>query len=93
MLSKTQANFRNGPAHTILASLPFISHACSYFILLPLPEEVRAEQVVRKLFNEKIFISSAEPFNTAQNVPHAIRLALGAVPMEALLYALLKIKI
>lgn len=75
-----------------LGDLPCIAHPDSYFAWLPLAEEARADRVVKELMDNHISVSTAEPFCTAQNVPQAIRIALGSVTVEHLRLALLKVK-
>ncbi|MEG0635218.1 MAG: PLP-dependent aminotransferase family protein, partial [Pseudomonas sp.] len=70
----------------------YISHPASYFLWLPLGEEVRADQVTMALAREGISVSTAEPFSVSGQVPHAIRLALGSVDKGALRAALLKVR-
>lgn len=91
-LKRQDASRRQAMARTHLAPLNVISHPCSYFAWLPLPEEVRAEPVVRHLMSEHISVSTAEPFSTTPNVPHALRLALGSVSLDNLSNALEKVK-
>jgi DNA-binding transcriptional MocR family regulator len=67
-----------------LGPLKRIGHPSSYFVWLPLGEEVRADQVAMALQNERVSVSTAEPFATTRHVPHAIRLALGSVDVERL---------
>jgi len=83
---------RQGIARDILKGLTYISHPASYFIWLPLPEEVRADQVVMTLMQANISVSSAEPFATTEHVPHAIRVALGSVPLDTLVSALKQVR-
>jgi DNA-binding transcriptional MocR family regulator len=68
--------------------LRYIHHPTSYFLWLPLAQEVRADQVAAALMGERISVSTAEPFTTSTQVPHAIRLALGSVELDALREAL-----
>lgn len=70
---------RQAIAREVLAGLPYISHPFSYFLWLPLPQEVRADQVTLALLRSNVAVSTAEPFVTAGAAPHAIRLALGSV--------------
>ncbi|OAT17017.1 GntR family transcriptional regulator/aspartate aminotransferase [Buttiauxella gaviniae ATCC 51604] len=91
-LKREDAQKRQSMARELLAPLAYISHPASYFIWLPLAEEVRAESVVRRLLDKNISISTAEPFSTSQNVPHAIRLALGSVSEENLRQALITVR-
>ena len=75
-----------------LAGLHSVRHPFSYFVWLPLAEDARAEQVVTALLREQISVSTAQPFAISTHVPHAIRLALASVEMEALRGALAKVK-
>ena len=63
-----------------------------HFLWLPLPEGVRADQVVARLLQASVAVSSAEPFSTSEQVPHALRLALGSLPLEQLQTALDKVR-
>lgn len=63
----------------------------SFFPWLPLPDDVRADQVASALLREKISLSTAEPFATTKDGPHALRLALGSVDITAFRDALQKI--
>ncbi|MBF4661117.1 PLP-dependent aminotransferase family protein [Cronobacter malonaticus] len=87
-LKRRDARARQRLAREVLAPLEVMSHPSSYFIWLPLREGVRAEQVAQKLLQKKISVSTAEPFSTTFHTPHAIRLALGSLPLETLRQAL-----
>ncbi|GDX06269.1 PLP-dependent aminotransferase family protein [Buttiauxella sp. A111] len=91
-LKRQDAQKRQNIARKVFASMPYISHPASWFIWLPLAEEVRAESVVRRLLDKNISVSTAEPFSTSQNVPHAIRIALGSVSEESLYQALITVR-
>jgi DNA-binding transcriptional MocR family regulator len=91
-LKRDDAQKRQSLARELLAPLPYVSHPTSYFIWLPLTEEVRAESVVRRLLDKNISISTAAPFSTSQYTPHAIRLALGSVSEENLRQVLITIR-
>lgn len=69
-----------------------IRHPASYFVWLPLMEEVRADLVVSELMSHRISVSTAEPFSAAAQVPHAIRLALGSVDLQTLRNALMTVR-
>jgi DNA-binding transcriptional MocR family regulator len=69
-----------------------LRHPASYFLWLPLAEEVRADELAMALVRERISVSTAEPFATSRPVPHAIRLALGSVELDTLRNALQKVK-
>ncbi|MEH6564011.1 MAG: PLP-dependent aminotransferase family protein [Halopseudomonas sp.] len=79
---------RQAMARQILKELHCVGHSASYFLWLPLPAEVRADQVVMGLLRAKVAVSSAEPFAISERVPHAIRLALGSVALPMLEVAL-----
>ncbi|MFJ3486760.1 PLP-dependent aminotransferase family protein [Pseudomonas sp. NPDC090202] len=88
---REDARGRQLVARRILAGLNVISHPASYFLWLPLPEEVRADQVAVALLEVNVAVSTAEPFAISSPVPHAIRLALGSLDGEALELALHKV--
>jgi DNA-binding transcriptional MocR family regulator len=89
---RADAQARQALAGKLLAGLPWIGHPCSYFLWLPLGEDARADQIAVALMQEQVAVSTAEPFSIAPSVPHAIRLALGSVDMEALRTALITVK-
>lgn len=79
-------------AAAVLAGLPFVAHPASYFLWLPLGSEVRAEAVARALLDQRISVSTAEPFSTTGHAPHAIRIALGSVDLRTLREALTRVR-
>jgi len=76
----------------VLTGLRCVRHPASYFVWLPLPEEVRADKVAMALMFDRISVSTAEPFATTTQVPHALRLALGSVGLDSLRNALQTVK-
>nr|WP_315448895.1 PLP-dependent aminotransferase family protein [uncultured Pseudomonas sp.] len=86
------AKARQALAAELLQGLTCIGHPFSYFLWLPLPEDVRADQIVVELMREQISVTTAEPFSVAPHVPHAIRLALGSVDMAVLRQALITVR-
>ena len=92
MEKRRDAKVRQKMAREILNGMVYVGHPAAYFIWLPLPEEVRADKIVMELLNENISVSSAEPFATTEHVPHALRLALGSVELDALEGALRKVR-
>jgi DNA-binding transcriptional MocR family regulator len=76
----------------VFHDIPYLSHPNSYYIWLPLPDEVRTDQVIVALLKQKISISGAQPYATTNHIPHAIRLALASVPLDQLKASLLTIK-
>lgn len=89
---RRDATVRQAIAADVLGRLHCVRHPTSYFVWLPLPEEVRADQVAVELMRNRISVSTAEPFATSSQVPHAIRLALGSVELNALREALEKVE-
>jgi len=89
---RQDATQRQAITSEVLTGMPLLRHPASYFVWLPLPEEVRADQVAQALMHEQIAVSTAEPFATSAQVPHAIRLALGSVDPDALRSALQKVR-
>lgn len=89
---RQDARARQALAAQVLKGLATISHPSSYFLWLPLAEEVRADQVAMTLQREGVSVSTAEPFAVSAHVPHALRLALGSVDMPALREALLTVR-
>ncbi|EPL06673.1 PLP-dependent aminotransferase family protein [Pseudomonas sp. CF161] len=89
---RADAEARQALADQVLAGLPVVRHPSSYFLWLPLAEEVRADQVAMELLREQVSVSTAEPFATSAHVPHALRLALGSLEMGGLREALLKVR-
>jgi DNA-binding transcriptional MocR family regulator len=85
---RRDARGRQAMAADVFKGLRCIAHPASYFVWLPLGEEVRADQVAMALIRERIAVSTAEPFATTEQVPHALRLALGSVELPTLRQAL-----
>jgi len=89
---RADAQARQALAAQVLRGVKTISHPSSYFLWLPLAEDARADQVAMTLQRAGISVSTAEPFAVSAQVPHALRLALGSVPMTALREALVKVR-
>jgi DNA-binding transcriptional MocR family regulator len=81
---RRDATQRQNLVAEVLGQLPRISHPASYFVWLPLAQEVRADAIAMALLRERISVSTAHPFSTSAHVPHAIRLALGSVSLATL---------
>lgn len=89
---RRDASSRQLIAREVFEGFAFVGHPASYFLWLPLPEEVRADQVVMALMHANISVSTAEPFATTDHVPHAIRLALGSVDRDKLTQVLQQVR-
>lgn len=89
---RQDAEIRQAMAREIFKGFDFVSHPASYFIWLPLPEEVRSDKIVLRLLQEKISVSTAEPFATTDHVPHALRIALGSADLSVLKFALTRVR-
>jgi DNA-binding transcriptional MocR family regulator len=85
---RADASMRQVIAARALGRLKRVAHPASYFVWLPMPEEVRADRIAAALADEHISVSMAEPFCTSAHVPHALRLALGSVDAATLEEAL-----
>ena len=91
-LKREDARYRQSVVREHLAPLRYQTHPSSYFIWLPLQEEVRADRVVSALLKENISLTTAEPFSTSIHTPHAVRLAIGSVDIETLKTAVIKVR-
>jgi DNA-binding transcriptional MocR family regulator len=89
---RNDASVRQAIAAEALGRLKRVCYPVSYFVWLPLPAETRADQIAMALMREHIWVSTAEPFSTAPQVPHAIRLALGSVDPDTLKSALRRVR-
>ena len=67
-------------------------HPCSYYVWIPLDEDFRPDQVASVLLRQRIAVSTAEPYATTPAVPHALRLALGSIPLAQLRTVLLTVR-
>jgi DNA-binding transcriptional MocR family regulator len=81
---RQDATLRQQLAAEVLGKLKRISHPASYFVWLPLAQEVRADSIAMALMREGVSVSTAAPFATSAQVPHAIRLAIGSVDLAML---------
>ncbi|MBV4488468.1 PLP-dependent aminotransferase family protein [Pseudomonas sp. SWRI153] len=89
---RNDARARQALASQVLKGLPCIAHPASYFLWLPLPEDVRADQIVVELLQHQVSVTTAEPFSVSSHTPHAIRLALGSVDLDVLRQALITVR-
>ncbi|WP_455926339.1 aminotransferase-like domain-containing protein [Pseudomonas putida] len=89
---RADAVTRQAIARKVLEGVAWVGHPNAYFLWLPLGEEVRADAIAKTLLQQQVSVSTAEPFAVSSSVPHAIRLALGSVPLEDLEAALMKVR-
>jgi DNA-binding transcriptional MocR family regulator len=83
---------RQAIAAGVFRGVHCLGHPASYFIWLPLAGDIRSDGVVRELLQQRISVSTAEPFATTAQVPHALRIALGSVALDALEPALAQVR-
>lgn len=88
---RRDAKQRQVLARKVLRNCKIRANPSSYFLWLELPEEMRAEEIARRLQEERILVATAEPFSTTSHAPQAIRLALGTLPLAELREALMKV--
>ncbi|HHG8774012.1 TPA: PLP-dependent aminotransferase family protein [Raoultella planticola] len=91
-MKRDDARYRQSLARRELAGLPCQGYPASYFLWLPLPDEIRADRVVRRLMDSNISVSDAGPYSAGRETPHAIRLALGSVSTDKLQEALATVR-
>lgn len=89
---RADAAARQALAGQAFAGLQPVRHPNGYFVWLPLPAELRADQVAQALLHAGVAVSTAAPFAAAEQVPHALRVALGSVPLDALGTALATVR-
>jgi DNA-binding transcriptional MocR family regulator len=81
---RRDAAMRQSLLADILGRLKRIGHPSSYFVWLPLAQELRADEIAMALIREGVSVSTAQPFSTSAHVTHAIRLAIGSVDLATL---------
>lgn len=78
-------------ARRILRGGSIIAHPTSYYLWLEMPDDLRADRVAADLERDGVLVTTAEPFSTTPNTPHALRLAIGSLSLDALADALHKV--
>ncbi|MFZ6743448.1 PLP-dependent aminotransferase family protein [Undibacterium sp. JH2W] len=91
MRKRKDARQRQRLARAALHACKLTAHPGSYYLWLSLPEGLRAEQVTASLALQGIMVATAEAFTVSVAVPHALRLAIGSVPLATLEQALANI--
>lgn len=92
-LKRKDAAHRQRLARRVLSGIDLVAHPGSYFLWLPLPEELRAESVAAALRRDNVLVTTAEPFSAASSTPNALRVALGSVPLDMLELSLRKLRV
>lgn len=92
LLLRKDAQLRQKIVSEVFNGLMTIRHPSSYFLWIPLPDKIRADQITAALHRLQISVATAEPYATTQHIPHAIRIALASIELELLRDALIKIR-
>ncbi|WP_028217327.1 aminotransferase-like domain-containing protein [Paraburkholderia oxyphila] len=88
---RKDARRRQVLARRILRGASIVAHPRSYYLWLELPDDLRADRVAADLERDGVLVTTAEPFSTMPNAPHALRLAIGSLSLDALGDALHKV--
>ena len=88
---RKDARHRQMLARRILRGGSIIAHPTSYYLWLEMPDDLRADRVAADLERDGVLVTTAEPFSTTPNTPHALRLAIGSLSLDALADALHKV--
>lgn len=78
------ARLRQQCARQAFKGMDLVAHPDSLFVWLPLPPELRMDRIAEALTLRDIAVSKAEAYATTRHIPHALRLGLSSVPLEAL---------
>ena len=89
---RADAAARQAIVSEVFAGMRVIRHPNSYYVWIPLAEDLRADQVASALLRQRIAVSTAEPYATTPSAPHALRLALGSMPLTQLRAALICVR-
>jgi len=89
---RADAAARQAVVSEVLGKLRVIRHPHSYYVWIPLPNELRADQVASALLRHGVAVATAQTYATTPSVPHALRLALGSMTMERLRKALIAVR-
>lgn len=81
---REDARRRQDIAREALADMAVTAHPTSYFLWLGLQPHQPPDRVAAALASEGILVSTADAFAAGSYRPHALRLALGTVPLSQL---------
>ncbi|MEC5160569.1 DNA-binding transcriptional MocR family regulator [Janthinobacterium sp. CG_23.3] len=90
---RVDARRRQSLARRVLSGCAITAHPSSYYLWLALPDELRADGVAAQLERQGVMVTTAEPFAAGAHAPHALRLALGSVALDALEAALRQVRL
>ena len=89
---RKDARRRQSRARRLLRGCAIAAPRAAYYLWRSLPEDLRADRIAADLAREGVLVTTAEPFAATPNVPHALRLAIGSISLEALEAALAKVR-
>lgn len=89
---RSDARSRQRVARRVLSDCTVVAHHSSYYLWIELPQGARADGVAADLAQQGVLVMTAKSFAATHHAPQALRLALGALPLEALDKALHSIK-
>lgn len=78
------ARTRQVIAREVFAGMDVTANPASLFVWLRLPPELRMDRIATALADRNIAVSKAEAYATTVHAPHALRLALGSLPVAQL---------
>ncbi|KPH20773.1 GntR family transcriptional regulator [Rhodococcus sp. ADH] len=88
---RADARRRQSVAREVFEGIDVVGHPTSYILWIPLTGEARADRIAAELMHQNVSVSTAEPFATTQDIPHAVRVAVGSVDLDVLRAALCKV--
>lgn len=89
---RLDAKERQKIVRQVFDKINYAAHESSYFVWIPLPEDIRAEALISRLENMNIVVSSAASYAGGQSFPHAIRVAVSSLSHQQLKVALQQIQ-
>ncbi|MBW8076531.1 MAG: aminotransferase class I/II-fold pyridoxal phosphate-dependent enzyme [Gallionella sp.] len=88
---RRDARRRQALARRVLRGASIVAHPTSYYLWVEMPDGLRADRVAADLKHDGVLVTTAEPFSTTRHTPHALRLAIGSISLDALGDALHKV--
>lgn len=89
---RRDAQLRQTIVRRALRGYDFVTHPNSYIVWLRLPVDRRMDLIASALAGEGIAVGTAERYATNKRPPHALRLAIGTVPIDELESVLLTVR-